>query len=192
MINQQELSSSEEQNQNKSSHLQQQSSELGKPQTQEITQPKESQLDLSSQSQDNSQSLDITQNRQISTSSLYTIKLLDAKQLYKPVPIKKEYENVFNKIASTTIDSLPMELFHIGTYSHQGSFINGDHCERVVEVKTIGKNIIFPNDSYELAILEWKTRANGIKPKNSGELLKYVQELYPDLLQKYYDEIKKE
>lgn len=41
-------------------------------------------------------------------------------------------------------------------------------------------------------ILNSYLRANGIKPKNSGELLKYVQELYPDLLKKYYDEIKKE
>ncbi|CAD8187946.1 unnamed protein product [Paramecium octaurelia] len=192
MINHQELSSSEEQNQIKSTHLQQQSSEVGKPQTQERTEPKESQPDMSSQSEDNSHSLDTNQPPQISTSSLHTIKLSDAKLLYKPVTIKKEPENVFNKIASTTIDSLPMELFHIGTYSHQGSFINGDQCERVVEVKTVGKNIIFPNDSYELAILEWKPRANGVKPKNSGELLKYVQELYPDLLKKYYDGIRKE
>lgn len=44
----------------------------------------------------------------------------------------------------------------------------------------------------KVLLLKFHSRANGVKPKNSGELLKYVQELYPDLLLKYYDEIKKE
>ncbi|CAD8106807.1 unnamed protein product [Paramecium sonneborni] len=197
MINNQELSFSEEQNQIQSNHLQssniqQQSSELVKPQTQEITQPQEDLPNPSSQIQEGSQCQDISQDQQISTLSPYIIKLSDAKQLYKTMAIKKDNENVFNKIASTTMDCLPMKLFHIGTRSHQGSFINGDQCERIIEIKTIGKNIIFQNDSYELAILEWKPRADGVKPNNSGELLKQVQNLYPDLLQKYYDQMRKE